>query len=61
MTLTEVFLVAMLIIFTVPYLVWRLARADCFAPLAVMLFATASSRAAGKGKSGGSGSRRKSL
>lgn len=33
MNTTEIFLVAMLVIFTVPYLVWRLARTDDSAPL----------------------------
>ena len=36
MTLTEVYLVAMLIIFTVPYLLWRLLKTDYFAPLVVV-------------------------
>jgi Kef-type K+ transport system membrane component KefB len=33
---TEVFLIAMAIIFAIPYLVWRLARTDYFAPLVVV-------------------------
>ncbi len=32
----EIFLIAMLIIFTVPYLVWRLGRTDYYAPLVVV-------------------------
>ncbi len=36
MTPTEVFLLAMLIIFTIPYLVWRLFRTDYWAPLVVV-------------------------
>jgi Kef-type K+ transport system membrane component KefB len=36
MTVTELFLVAMLIIFTVPYLVWRVGRTDHYAPLVVV-------------------------
>ncbi len=36
MTVTEIFLIAMAIIFTVPYLVWRLGRTDYFAPLVVV-------------------------
>ena len=36
MTVTEVFLVGMAIIFTVPYLVWRLGGTDYFAPLVVV-------------------------
>jgi Kef-type K+ transport system membrane component KefB len=35
-TTTEVFLIAMLAIFTVPYLVWRLGRTDYYAPLVVV-------------------------
>ena len=40
MTTTEVFLVAMLIIFTVPYLIWRLGRTEYFAPLVVVQIIT---------------------
>ena len=36
MTVTEVFLIAMLLIFTVPYLIWRIGRTDYFAPLVVV-------------------------
>ena len=36
MTTTEVFLIAMVIIFTVPYLFWRLGRTDYWAPLVVV-------------------------
>ena len=36
MNTTEVFLIAMLIIFTVPYLIWRLGRTDYYAPLVVV-------------------------
>ncbi len=36
MTSTEIFLIAMAIIFTVPYLVWRLGRTDYYAPLVVV-------------------------
>lgn len=36
MTITEIYLVAMLIIFTVPYLVWRFGRTEYFAPLVVV-------------------------
>jgi Kef-type K+ transport system membrane component KefB len=35
-SVTEVFLLAMGIIFTVPYLVWRLLRTDYYAPLVVV-------------------------
>jgi Kef-type K+ transport system membrane component KefB len=40
MTTTEVFLVAMVIIFTVPYLVWRLGRTDYWAPLVIVQIIT---------------------
>lgn len=40
MSTAEVFLIAMLIIFSVPYLVWRLARTDYFAPLVVVQIIT---------------------
>jgi len=36
LTVTELYLVALLIIFTVPYLVWRLGRTEYFAPLVVV-------------------------
>src|SRR5262249_37589356 len=36
MSTSEVFLIAMLIIFTVPYLVWRLFRTEYYAPLVVV-------------------------
>ena len=36
MSPTEVFLLAMGVIFTVPYLVWRLCRTDYWAPLVVV-------------------------
>jgi Kef-type K+ transport system membrane component KefB len=36
MSTPEIFLVAMLIIFAVPYLVWRLGRTDHYAPLVVV-------------------------
>jgi Kef-type K+ transport system membrane component KefB len=40
MNTTEVFLIAMTIIFTVPYLVWRLGRTEYFAPLVVVQILT---------------------
>ena len=40
MSTTEVFLVAMLIIFTVPYLVWRFGHTEYFAPLVVVQIIT---------------------
>ena len=33
---TEIFLLAMLIVFTLPYLIWRLGRTDYYAPLVVV-------------------------
>lgn len=36
MNTTEVFLTAMLLIFTVPFLVWRIFRTDYFAPLVIV-------------------------
>lgn len=40
LTTTELFLVAMAIIFSVPYLIWRLGRTDYFAPLVVVQIIT---------------------
>ncbi|MDT8998267.1 cation:proton antiporter [Paucibacter sp. APW11] len=40
MNTTEIFLIAMTIIFTVPYLVWRLGGTDYFAPLVVVQIIT---------------------
>lgn len=40
MNTTEIFLIAMTIIFTVPYLVWRLGRTDYYAPLVVVQIVT---------------------
>jgi Kef-type K+ transport system membrane component KefB len=36
MNVTEIFLIAMFIIFTVPYLIWRLGNTDYYAPLVVV-------------------------
>lgn len=36
MNITEVFLIAMTIIFSVPYLIWRLGKTDYWAPLVVV-------------------------
>ena len=36
MSTTEIFLLAMLIIFSIPYLIWRLGRTDYYAPLVVV-------------------------
>jgi Kef-type K+ transport system membrane component KefB len=36
MTITELFLIAMLIIFTIPYLLWRLFKTDYYTPLVVV-------------------------
>ena len=40
MNTTEIFLIAMLIILSVPYLIWRLFRTDYFAPLVVVQIIT---------------------
>jgi Kef-type K+ transport system membrane component KefB len=40
MNTTELFLVAMLIVFTVPYLIWRLGRTEYWAPLVVVQILT---------------------
>jgi Kef-type K+ transport system membrane component KefB len=37
---TELFLIAMVLIFAVPYLIWRLGRTDYFAPLVVVQILT---------------------
>jgi Kef-type K+ transport system membrane component KefB len=36
MTTTEIYLIAMAIIFTLPYLIWRLAKTEYYAPLVVV-------------------------
>ena len=36
MNTTELFLIAMTLIFTIPYLIWRLARTEYYAPLVVV-------------------------
>ena len=40
MNTTEIFLIAMAIIFTVPWLIWRLGRTDYWAPLVVVQIVT---------------------
>ena len=35
MNTTEIFLIAMLLIFSIPNLIWRLGRTDYYAPLVV--------------------------
>lgn len=40
MNTTEVFLIAMTIIFTVPYLIWRVGRTEYYAPLVVVQIIT---------------------
>jgi Kef-type K+ transport system membrane component KefB len=40
MNTTEIFLIAMSIIFTVPYLIWRVGRTDHYAPLVVVQIIT---------------------
>lgn len=39
-TTTELFLIAMLLIFSVPYLIWRLGRTEYYAPLVVVQIIT---------------------
>jgi hypothetical protein len=36
MNTTELFLIAMVIIFSIPYLLWRLGKTEYFAPLVVV-------------------------
>ena len=40
MNTTEIFLIAMVVIFTVPWLIWRLGRTDHWAPLVVVQIIT---------------------
>lgn len=40
MTTTEIFLLAMLLIFTIPYLIWRICKTDYYAPLVVVQIIT---------------------
>ena len=40
MTTTEIFLIAMLLVFTVPWLIWRLGKTDYYAPLVVVQIIT---------------------
>jgi Kef-type K+ transport system membrane component KefB len=40
MNITEIFLIAMLLIFSVPYLIWRLGKTDYWAPLVVVQILT---------------------
>lgn len=40
MSVTEVFLMAMILIFTLPYLIWRLGRTEYYAPLVVVQILT---------------------
>lgn len=40
MSTTEIFLIAMIVIFTLPYLIWRLGRMDYYAPLVVVQIIT---------------------
>lgn len=40
MNTSEIFLIAMTLIFTVPYLIWRVARTEYFAPLVVVQIMT---------------------
>jgi Kef-type K+ transport system membrane component KefB len=40
MNSTEIFLIAMALVFTIPYLIWRLGRTEYFAPLVVVQIIT---------------------
>jgi len=40
MTTTEIFLLAMLLIFSIPYLIWRVCKTDYYAPLVVVQIIT---------------------
>lgn len=40
MSTTEIFLIAMTLIFTIPYLIWRLGKTDYYAPLVVVQILT---------------------
>jgi Kef-type K+ transport system membrane component KefB len=40
MATTEIFLIAMLIIFSLPYLIWRVGQTDYYAPLVVVQIIT---------------------
>ncbi|BBB65309.1 sodium/hydrogen exchanger family protein [Undibacterium sp. YM2] len=40
MSTTEIFLIAMFVIFTIPYLIWRVAKTDYYAPLVVVQIIT---------------------
>ena len=40
MNTTEVFLIAMTIIFTIPYLIWRVGKTEYYAPLVVVQIVT---------------------
>ncbi|NDD01565.1 MAG: cation:proton antiporter, partial [Betaproteobacteria bacterium] len=40
MNTTEIYLIAMAVVFTVPYLIWRLGNTQYFAPLVVIQIIT---------------------
>jgi Kef-type K+ transport system membrane component KefB len=40
MSTTEIFLIAMMLIFTIPYLIWRVGKTDYYAPLVVVQIIT---------------------
>jgi len=48
MNTSEIFLLAMLLIFAVPYLFWRLLKTDYFAPLVVVQVVPATRLANGR-------------
>ena len=40
MSTTEIFLIAMVIIFSIPYFIWRVGKTDYYAPLVVVQIIT---------------------
>src|SRR5450759_81895 len=40
MSTTEIFLIAMMLIFTIPYLIWRVGKTEYYAPLVVVQIIT---------------------
>jgi Kef-type K+ transport system membrane component KefB len=40
MSTTEIFLIAMFVIFSIPYLIWRVGRTDYYAPLVIVQIIT---------------------
>ena len=40
MNTTEIFLIAMMLIFTIPYLIWRVGKTEYYAPLVIVQIIT---------------------